>query len=141
MSSKMNLGPTIVESGKKTQLIAFLSSAIISSVPHPGFQQLFRGAPVYASGNALIVFWLTSLTLLTACMIALTTIRKWTCFLLIVAGFSLFQAIGNQLWLGYWLPPELHFRFLVGSIMQSSVAAAAGLFFGSRFRKAENSSL
>ena len=130
------LEPRIVQT-KKPLFIAFLLSAIISSVPHPGFQELFRSPPVYSPpANALIVFWLTSLSILTACMITLTTIGKWTRFLLIVAGFSLFQAIGNQLWLGYWLAPELHFRAFVGSIMQSSTAAALGLIFGSIFRKA-----
>jgi hypothetical protein len=133
----MNPESSIVKTSSRTpQFIAFLLSAIISSVPHPGFQELFRAPPVYApETHTFIALWLLSLTVLTACMIALTTLEKLTCFLLIVAGFSLAQAIGNLLWLGYWLAPELHLRFFLGSITQSSVAAAIGLIFGSIFRK------
>jgi len=128
--------PRTGQTSKKPLFIAFILSAIISAVPHPGFQGISPPVRYTGNVNVVIVFWLTSLTLLTACMIALTKIRKSICFLLIVAGFSLFQVIGNQLWLGYWLAPELHFRAFLGSIMQSSTAAALGLIFGSMIRKA-----
>src|ERR1051325_7053913 len=127
--------PGTLSASKKTLFIAFLLSAIISGVPHPGFQGLFRPPPVHAGGNAVVLFYLISLCLLTACMVTLTTIDNLTCFLLIVGGFSLAQAIGNLLWLGYWLAPELHFRFFLGSVIQSSVAAAIGLTFGSIFQE------
>ena len=138
--SKMNLEPGMVETSRMPQFIAFLLSAIISSVPHLGFQELF-GHWSIAPELGLVVFWWTALILLTACMITLTTIGKWTCFLLIVAGFSSAHAIGNLLSLGYWAPPDLHFRFFVGSIMHSSMAAGVGVIFGWLLRKAGKSSL
>jgi len=136
----MNLEPGMVETSRRPQVIAFLLSAIISSVPHLGFKALF-GHWSIAPELALAVFRWTALILLTASMITLTTIRNWTCFLLMVAGFSLAHAIGNLLSLGYWAPPDLHFRFFVGSIMNSSMAAGVGIIFGSLFRKAGKSSL